>query len=207
MSPRLDVGVYTGRVGTQSLHVGVPVVAYIHTEFTCGCKCLYVFLNPFSSRGLGWGPVWYVCFVSKEEDNTRRSPVRFWARVVCTVGSGQCGRAGLSIGSVDSSSHQPLTGTIVRSHIHNQVQEMKLLTCPTVMRLTSMMMVQPHSGRWMRTYTQGFHVCVSVYMYMHTMFTFWCVHIYVYVHRVWVGVYVVTYIRTEFACVCVHIYV
>jgi len=38
MSQRLDVGVYTGRVGTQSLHVGVPVVAYIHTEFTCGCK-------------------------------------------------------------------------------------------------------------------------------------------------------------------------
>ena len=26
------------RAGTQSLHVGVPVVAYIHTEFTCGCK-------------------------------------------------------------------------------------------------------------------------------------------------------------------------
>jgi len=43
MSPRLDVGVYLGRVGTQSLHVGVPVVAYIHTEFTCGCKLLCVF--------------------------------------------------------------------------------------------------------------------------------------------------------------------
>jgi len=43
MSPRLDVGVYIGRVSTQSLHVGVSVVAYIHTEFTCGCKCLYVF--------------------------------------------------------------------------------------------------------------------------------------------------------------------
>jgi len=42
-SPRLDVGVYIGRVGTQSLHVGVSVVAYIHTEFTCRCKCLYVF--------------------------------------------------------------------------------------------------------------------------------------------------------------------
>jgi len=43
MSPRLDVGVYIGRVVTQSLHVGVSVVAYIHTGFTCGCKCLYVF--------------------------------------------------------------------------------------------------------------------------------------------------------------------
>jgi len=42
MSPRLDVGVYIGRTGTQSLHVGVSVVAYIHTEFTCGYKCLYV---------------------------------------------------------------------------------------------------------------------------------------------------------------------
>jgi len=43
MSPHLDVGVYIGRVGAQSLHVGVSVVAYIHTESTCGCKCLYVF--------------------------------------------------------------------------------------------------------------------------------------------------------------------
>ena len=43
MSQRLDVGVYIGRGGTQRLHVGVSVVAYIHTEFTCGCKCLYVF--------------------------------------------------------------------------------------------------------------------------------------------------------------------
>jgi len=43
MSPRLDVVVYIGRVGTQSLHVGVSVVAYIHTEFTSGCRCLYVF--------------------------------------------------------------------------------------------------------------------------------------------------------------------
>jgi len=43
MSPRLDVGAYIGRVGTQSLHVGVSVVVYIHTEFTRGCKCLYVF--------------------------------------------------------------------------------------------------------------------------------------------------------------------
>jgi len=38
MSPRLDVGVYIGRVGTQSLHVGLSVVAYIHSDFTCGCK-------------------------------------------------------------------------------------------------------------------------------------------------------------------------
>jgi len=38
MTLRLDVGVYIGRVGTQSLHMGVPLVAYIHTEFTCGCK-------------------------------------------------------------------------------------------------------------------------------------------------------------------------
>jgi len=43
MSPRLDVGVYTGRIGTQSLHVGVPVVAYIHTEVPCGCTCSCVY--------------------------------------------------------------------------------------------------------------------------------------------------------------------
>jgi len=43
MRPRLDVGVYIGRVGTQRVHVGVHVVPYIHTEFTCGCMCLYVF--------------------------------------------------------------------------------------------------------------------------------------------------------------------
>jgi len=42
-SPRLDVGVYIGRVGTQSLLVGLSVVLYIYPEFTCGCKCLYVF--------------------------------------------------------------------------------------------------------------------------------------------------------------------
>ena len=34
MRPRLDVFVYLGRVGTQSLHVGVHVVAYIHTVHT-----------------------------------------------------------------------------------------------------------------------------------------------------------------------------
>jgi len=38
MSQRLDVGVYIGRAVTQSRHVSVSVVAYIHTEFTCGCK-------------------------------------------------------------------------------------------------------------------------------------------------------------------------
>ena len=41
MCLRLDVGVYIGRMGTQSLHVGVR----IHTEFTCGYICLYVFTN------------------------------------------------------------------------------------------------------------------------------------------------------------------
>jgi len=60
---------------------------------------------------------------------------------------------------------------------------------------------------YLRTYTQGFYVCVSEYMYMYAAFTFWCVYIYVYVRRVWVGVYVVTCIHTKIACVCVHIYV
>ena len=42
MSPRLDVGVYIGRVGTQSLHVGVSVVAYVHTESHVGVNvCMY----------------------------------------------------------------------------------------------------------------------------------------------------------------------
>jgi len=59
--------------------------------------------------------------------------------------------------------------------------------------------------KYLRTYTQGFHVCVSVYMDMYAAFTFWCVCIYVYVHRVWVGVNVVTYIHTEIPCVCVRI--
>jgi len=36
-------------------------------------------------------------------------------RVMCMVGSGQCGRAGLSIGSADRLSHQPLARAIVRS--------------------------------------------------------------------------------------------
>ena len=40
-------------------------------------------------------------------------------------------------------------------------------------------------------------MCVSVYMYMYAVRTFWCLFIYVYVHRVWMGVYVVTYIHTE----------
>ena len=42
MSPRLDVGVYIGRVGTQSLHVGVSVVAHVHTESQMGANvCMY----------------------------------------------------------------------------------------------------------------------------------------------------------------------
>ena len=42
MSPRLDVGVYIGQVGTQSLHVGVSVVAYVHTESHVGVNvCMY----------------------------------------------------------------------------------------------------------------------------------------------------------------------
>ena len=36
MSSRLDVGVYVGWVGTQSLHVGVSVLAYVHTESHVG---------------------------------------------------------------------------------------------------------------------------------------------------------------------------
>jgi len=36
--------------------------------------------------------------------------------VACTVGSGLYGRAGLSSGSADRSSHQPLARVIIRSH-------------------------------------------------------------------------------------------
>ena len=56
MSSRLDVVVYIGRVGTQSLHVGVSVLAYVHTESHVGvsvfmysricpqrtCACVYI---------------------------------------------------------------------------------------------------------------------------------------------------------------------
>jgi len=57
---------------------------------------------------------------------------------------------------------------------------------------------------YLRTYTQSFHVCVSVHMYITRRLRFGG-YIFVYVHRVWVVVYVVTYILTEFVCVCVHI--
>ena len=42
MSSRLDVGVYIGWVGTQSLYVDVSVCVCSH-GVTCGFKCFYVF--------------------------------------------------------------------------------------------------------------------------------------------------------------------
>ena len=51
---------------------------------------------------------------------------------MCTVGSGQCGRAGLSIGLADRSSHQPLARAIVRSHLVKGItsQEYKSVLLP-----------------------------------------------------------------------------
>ena len=62
--------------------------------------------------------MWFVLvrwFVSKEEDDHVSFSSLILNLCCGTVGSGLYGRAGLSSGSVDRSSHQPLVQVIVRS--------------------------------------------------------------------------------------------
>ena len=66
-------------------------------------------------KGLGLWSVLVRCFVSKEEDDHVSFSSLILSLCCGTVGSGLYGRAGLSSGSADRSSHQPLARAIVRS--------------------------------------------------------------------------------------------
>jgi len=95
--------------------------------------------------------------------------------------------------------------------IHTQSSQVGMYVFPYIH--TEFMFVFIYS----RTYTQGFHVCVSVYMHMYVAFTFtymytelqWvCMWLRIYIQRLHVFVFIYMYRYTELHvwCICAYMY-
>jgi len=197
MSPHLDVGVYIGRVGTQSLLMGVSVVAYIHTEFTCGCTYLYAFtyIHTESTHVCVYMLTYihteftcvcvYICVYVHRVHMCVCMHLRIWTQRLCVGIYKYVYTHRVPVCVCVFPSRYRYT-ELTRGYVYISVYSHRVHVCVYIFRVHVCVCVYfridtqtSHVGMYvfpyirtefmfaftnLRTYTQGFHVCVSVYM-------------------------------------------